>query len=109
MATKKSLEIGYDVNGTEVRLHDRVAYAHVNYAGFKPVVHTGTVERITDEGFWIRPDEKFADDACQKKVYPIVGYSKRYGTDYPVYDYTKGTESKYYHWYWRNASRCLKL
>lgn len=63
MATKPTLLSTTDVNGTTVKLGDRVAY--VKPGRYRHAVHSGTVKRITEHSVWILPDEKFAyDKSC---------------------------------------------
>lgn len=60
MATKPTLLSTTDVNGTTVKLGDRVAY--VKPGSYRHAVHSGIVKRITEHSVWILPDEKFVHD-----------------------------------------------
>lgn len=110
MARRENTVISYDVNDSEIRIGDKVAYPQSRYGGYRTSVHTGVVKHITDCGIWILPDDNFVEnDASKKKKYPISGYRNSFGRDIPVYDYSKGTKTEYYDLCWKYSHRCMKL
>lgn len=112
MSTKKSLLETKDVNGTVIKLGDKVAYPKSSYGGYNVKVHTGVVMRITDFNVWVLPDNQFKSDACEWKFrttngepYWVPGTWKRN----PLFKVTGYKKSSVYDWCMRKSESVLKL